>query len=207
MDKNKLFTLIGKAVMVILIVVGVTLSYFVMSDGNPDGLDARGIQALGTEIAQAEGAQNKMTQAELMSYIDEKGMEKKEELSKVLHKDVKNVLNFTYFILALVVVLLLIVGSIFSLLANPKKFLISLLSGLGFIGIMLAIYYGVSDTVPTILVEKENAAVIENTISEEQRLFVSSNWRIASWAYFSTILLILSAVIILVVGELAKLFR
>jgi hypothetical protein len=207
MDKNKIFTLIGKAVMVILIVVGVILSYFVMSDGNPDGLDARGIQALGTEIAQAEGAQNKMTQADLMSYIEEKGMEKKVELSKVLHKDVKNVLNFTYASIFLILFLLLIVGSIFSLLANPKRFLITLLIGLGFVGVMFAIYYGVSDVVPTILVEKENAAVIENTISEEQRQFVSSNWRIASWASFSTALLIISAIVILIVGELAKLFR
>lgn len=207
MDKNKIFTLIGKAVMVLLIVVGVILSYFVMSDGNPDALDARGIQALGTEIAQAEGAQNTMTQAQLMSYIDEKGMEKRDELSKVLHKDVKNVLNFTFVTLFLIMFLLLIVGSIFSLLANPKKFIITLLIGVGFVGVMFAIYYGVSDTVPTVLVEKENAAVIENTISEEQRQFVASNWRIASWAYFSTALLIISAIVILIVGEVAKLFR
>lgn len=207
MDKNKIFTLIGKAVMVLLIVVGVILSYFVMSDGNPDALDARGIQALGTEIAQVKGAQNTMTQAELMSFIDEKGMEKRDELSKVLHKDVKNVLNFTFVTLFLIMFLLLIVGSIFSLLANPKKFIITLLIGVGFVGVMFAIYYGVSDTVPTVLVEKENAAVIENTISEEQRQFVASNWRIASWAYFSTALLIISAIVILIVGEVAKLFR
>lgn len=207
MDKNKIFTLIGKGIMVLLIVVGVILSYFVMSDGNPDALDARGIQALGTEIAQAEGAQNTMTQAELMSYIDEKGMEKRDELSKVLHKDVSNVLNFMWGTLYLIIFLLLIVGSIFLLMANPKKFVISLLIGVGFVGVLFAIYYGVSDTVPTVLVEKENAAVIENTISEEQRQFDTSNWRIASWAYFSTALLIISAIVILIVGEVAKLFR
>jgi hypothetical protein len=207
MDKNKIFTLIGKVVMVLLIVVGVTLSYFVMSDGNPDALDARGIQALGTEIAQAEGAHNKMTQADLMSYIDEKGMEKRDELSKVLHSDVKNVLNFTFATIFIILFLLLIVGSVFSLMANPKRFVITLLVGVGFVGLLFAIYYGVSDTVPTVLVEKENAAVIENTISEEQRQFVASNWRIASWAYFSTALLIISAIVILIVGEVAKLFR
>jgi hypothetical protein len=207
MDKNKIFTLISKGIMVLLIVVGVLLSYFVISDGNPDGLKDKEIKALGSEIAQEKGAQNTMTQAELMSYIDKEGMKKRDELSMALHKDVKNVLNFTFITLILIMFLLLIVGSVFSLLANPKKFVITLLVGVGFVVVLFAIYYGVSDTVPTVLVENENAAVIENSIGEEQRQFVSSNWRIASWAYFSTALLIISAIVILIVGEVAKLFR
>jgi hypothetical protein len=207
MDKNKIFTLISKGIMVLLIVVGVLLSYFVISDGNPDGLKDKEIKALGSEIAQEKGAQNTMTQAELMSYIDKEGLKKRDELSMALHKDVKNVLNFTFITLILIMFLLLIVGSVFSLLANPKKFVITLLVGVGFVVVLFAIYYGVSDTVPTVLVENENAAVIENSIGEEQRQFVASNWRIASWAYFSTALLIISAIVILIVGEVAKLFR
>lgn len=207
MDKNKLFTLIGKVLMIVLIFVGVVFSYFVMSDGNPDAFEASEIKALGSEIARAEGADKSMTQADLISYIDEKGNEKKEELSKILHKDVSTLLDFTLYVLYFVIGLLLIVGSIFSLIANPKKFVISLMIGIGFVGLMFAIYYGVSDVVPSALVEKENLAVIENTIGEEERLFNVSNWRIASWAYFSTALLIISAIFILVIGEIAKLFR
>lgn len=206
MNNNSKAGLVGKVIMGVLILVGVVLSYFIMSDGNPDGLDEKGIQKLGTEVAKAQNAQETMNQGELLFFIQQEGMKKRDEMSLVLHKDVSNVINFT-FLIGLIAGLSVVFGLVMALISNPKKFLISISTSLVFIIILIAIYYGVSDEVPTALVEKENLAILENTISEDQRQFIAPNWRIATWAFVTTGVLIFSAVLALVAGEVAKIFR
>jgi hypothetical protein len=206
MDSGKLFNLIAKGVMIVLIVVGVVLSYFVMLDGNPGGLSDKEIHALGTEIAKADGADKTMTQTELMNYIQSKGLEKKEEMELVLDKDVSNVIDYTKVILY-IIILAVIFGMVMGLLANPKKFLISFAVGIGFVALLYIIYNGVSDAVPADLLAKEDTAILENNLTEEGRQFVPDSWRIASWAYVSTALLILTTLVVLVAGEVARIFR
>jgi hypothetical protein len=206
MNKNNIYNLIAKGLMATLIVVGVVLSYFVLSDGNPDALDTKGVQALGTEIAKAEGVQNKLTQSELIAYIEEKGEGKRQELSKVLHKDVSNVLQFTYLQLFLIIGTV-VLGMVIGLIVNPKKFLVSLAIGGGFIIVLVAIYYNVSDSVPESLILKENQAVLDNTITEDKKLFIPSNWRLASWAIISSIILLFASIFVWIAGELTKVFK
>jgi hypothetical protein len=206
MDNGKLFNLIAKGVMIVLIVVGVVLSYFVMLDGNPGGMSDKEIHALGTEIAKADGADKTMTQTELMNYIQTKGIEKKEAMELVLDKDVSNVIDYTKVILY-IIILAVVFGMVMALISNPKKFVVSFAVGAVFIGLLFGIYYGVSDVVPTELVAKEDAAIVENALTEEGRQYVADSWRIASWAYVSTALLILTTLVVLVAGEVARIFR
>ncbi len=206
MNNNKIYNLIAKGIMVVLIVIGVYFTGKIWSDGNPDKLDTKGIQALGTEIAKAEGAQDKMTQSELITYIETKGEEKRQEMSKVLHKDVKGVINFSL-IQILIVILTVVLGLVIGLMVNPKKFLISFAIGGGFVGLLLAIYYGVSDEVPAVLLQKENQAVLEGALDEEKKLYLPGNWRIASWAFMSTVILLIGAVFVWIAGEVSRIFK
>jgi hypothetical protein len=206
MDNDKKINLIAKGVMIILIIVGVALSYFVMLDGNPGGMTDKEIHALGTEIAKADGADKTMTQTELMNYIQTKGIEKKEALELVLDKDVSNVIDYTKYIIY-IIILAVVFGMVMGFLANPKKFLISFAVGVGFVALLYIIYNGVSDVVPADLVAKEDTAILENMLTEEGRQYVPDSWRIASWAYVSTSLLILTTLVVLVAGEVARIFR
>ena len=98
-------------------------------------------------------------------------------------------------------------GLVIGFIVNPKKFLVSFAIGGGFIGLLLAIYYGVSDEVPALLLQKENQAVLEGGLAEEKKLYIPGNWRIASWAFVSTTVLLIGAVFVWVAGEVSRIFK
>ncbi len=200
---DKIINLGSKGLMLVIIVVGVVLSAMIMSYGNPYGMTKVETDSMGLEIAKSENADKKgLTQEELNTFIEDAGVEKKNQLLHEQGDKVSTTLGFSQIILYLAAGLI-VVALIIAIIGSPKQYIVGMIGVGVFIG-LLAIIYSTSGTdVPEAL----TLAEAEKLKPGEEGLFSGGNWKIAGASIVSMMVLIVLAVVTIVGSEVYKVIK
>lgn len=187
---DKIINLGAKGIMILLIVIGVILSYIVISYGNPQAYKDNDMYQMGREVALKEGKDKSMTQAELDNFIMTTGQAMKDELSATQDSNVFNAIMFTL-IIFIVTAGVVLLGSVFGLVLDPKKYLMGVVGVIVLFILVYAVWAGSSDELPAKLVEANN-----NMISDGKNpIYENSGMKLAGGAIWSTVVLLVLAVI------------
>lgn len=185
---EKIFNIIAKSIMLIVIIIGVVLSVIVMSYGNPKGYGDKEIYAMGKEVAISEGLDDKLGQADLDAFINKTGTDMKHELMEKQDGNVFNAIIFTRVIL-FVAALLILVALVVGLVNEPKKYLIGL-GGIVVLAILVFVVYKMSsDVLPESLVERNNDMLKDG----KPALYDEGGFKLAGGVIWSSIILIVIA--------------
>ncbi len=200
---DKIINLGSKGLMIIIIVVGVVLSGMIMSYGNPYGMNKEETDAMGLEIAKNENAdKSDMTQEQLNAFIEDAGVEKKNELLHQQGEKVSTTLGFSKWVLYLAG-LLIIVALVLAIIGSPKEYIVGMI-GVGAFVALIAIIYSMAGTdVPESLTIAEAAKLNPG----EEGLFTGGNWKIAGASMVSMMVLIVLAVVSIVGSEVYKIIK
>lgn len=200
---DKIINLGSKGLMIIIIVVGVVLSGMIMSYGNPYGMNKEETDAMGLEIAKNENAdKSDMTQEQLNAFIEDAGVEKKNELLHQQGEKVSTTLGFSKWVLYLAG-MLIIVALVLAIIGSPKEYIVGMI-GVGAFVALIAIIYSMAGTdVPESLTIAEAAKLNPG----EEGLFTGGNWKIAGASMVSMMVLIVLAVVSIVGSEVYKIIK
>ena len=200
---DKIINLGSKGLMIIIIVVGVVLSTMIMSYGNPYGMNKEETDAMGLEIAKSENAaESDLTQEELNTFIEDKGVDMKNQMLHEQGEKVSTTLSFSKWILILAA--LLIVGAlIFAIIGSPKEYVVGIIGAGVFIGLIAVIYSMSGTDVPASL----TLAEAEKLKPGEEGLFTGGNWKVAGASMVSMMVLIVLAVVSIVGSEVYKIIK
>lgn len=201
---NNILNLGLKSISAILVIVGIILTVFVVSKGNPFAYEAKDITRLGTEVAMAEGAQDKMSQSELEKFILDKGVEIKEAQEKEVQSSVSTLIDFTYYTFIIVCIVLLL-GALYSIIIEPKKYIIGIVSAVVFLLVVFIIYKTASSEVPAEYILAENKSLADDP--DFVKAFTPDNWKLVSAALTTTLLLLGIAISSWIVGSVMKIVK
>lgn len=200
---DKIINLSSKGLMIIIIVIGVVLSGMIMNYGNPYGMGKEETDAIGLEIAKSENADKQgLTQEQLNNFIEEKGVEEKNNMLGQQGEKVSSTLYFSFVIMGLAA-FLIVLALVAAIIGSPKKYMMGIVAGVGF-AILLFVIYSMSGTdVPPSLV----AAETEKLSPGQEGLFTGDNWKIAGWALGSSIFLGIAAAVITAGSSVYKMIK
>jgi hypothetical protein len=200
---DKIINLSSKGLMIIIIVVGVVLSGMIMSYGNPYGMNKEETDAIGLEIAKSENAdKSDMTQEQLNTFIEDAGIDKKNEMLHDQGEKVSTTLGFSKWVLYLAA-LLIVVALVMAIIGSPKEYIVGMI-GVGVFVALIAIIYSMAGTdVPESLTVAEAVKLKPG----EEGLFTGGNWKIAGASMVSMMVLIVLAVVTIVGSEVYKIIK
>ncbi len=193
-----------KAIVAIIAIVGVVLTIGLVRGGNPSAYDNADITKLGTEIAIEQGKDKTMTQAELERFIFDEGTRVKEEREAQVQANVNTIINFTFYVLG-AVVLVLILGTVVSIAGDLKKNMVGILGVIGFSILMFVIYSTASDVVPAEYVAAEAKELANNP--DYVSVYTPSNWKMVSASLTSVFILGGIAIAMWLVGSVMKIVK
>ena len=196
---NKVQNIILKALTIILIGTGVLMTYMVMNDENPYSMSSEEKIALGEK--EYSKKKEKLEYADAQVWIKNKSDEIVSEKEETLTNDVSNVIDFTTGILILSG--LLVLASFVYLITIDYKKALKILAGVAALFLFLIIsYYTASDQVPACI------AAMDGELDVCQKaIYTSANWKIASAAISTTLILIIITALAWISGPVMKLFR
>ena len=198
---NKVQNIILKGITVFLIGVGVLLTVWVMRDDNPYPMQPNDQRQWAIKEANEKNLDTKLTEQELSKWINERTDEIVKDKKQTLVDDVSNVIAFSSGLL-FIALFLVIGGFVYLLIIDTKKAL-KILAGIGaFALFMTIIYYSSSNEVPVCI-----SAMDGDVLCEKDLKFTPENWKIASAAISTTLLLIGVTVLAWISGSVMKLFR
>ena len=193
-----------KAIVAIIAIVGIVLTIGLVRGGNPSAYDDADIMKLGTEIAVEQGKDKTMTQSELERFIFDEGTRVKEEREKEVQANVNVIMNFTFYVLG-AVILVLILGTVASIAGDFKKYMVGIIGMIGFLILLFVIYSTASDEIPAqyLAYEAKELANDPDYIS----VYTPSNWKMVSAALTSTFVLGGIAIAMWIVGSVMKIVK
>jgi uncharacterized membrane protein len=195
---NKIQNIILKAIIFIFIGTGVFMTYNVMNDDNPYGMQPEEHREWGKKAYNEEG--ENLTPGEANVWITKKTEEIVEEKKEILDSHVSNVIDYTRFLVIFSVVLVL--GSFVYLITIDYKKALKILAGMTALVLFLYISYAIaSDAVPACI------GIMDGDVAECKKIYTPSNWKIASAAISTTLVLIIITILAWVSGPVMKLFR
>jgi len=200
---NKVQNIILKALTFILIGTGVLMTYWVMNDDNPYPMKPWEHAEWGKKAYNEEfqGKDEKLTPAEASVWIKDKTEELVNEKKQNLDNDVSKVIDYTRVLLFLCIILVL--ASFVYLITIDYKKALKILAGFVALGLFIYIsYITASDEVPMCI-----SAMDGNVEGCQKPIFTSDNWKIASAAISTTLILIIVTVLAWISGSVMKLFR
>jgi hypothetical protein len=200
---DKIINLSSKGLMIVIIVIGVVLSGLIMSYGNPYGMSKEETDAIGLEIAKSENADKQgLTQEQLNDYIEEKGIEEKNNLLGQQGEKVATTLVFSQWIMY-IAALLIVAALVIAIIGSPKQYVVGIIGVGVFVGLLAIIYSMAGTDVPEVL----TIAEAEKLNPGDEGLFTGGNWKIAGASMISMMVLIVLAVVTIVGSEVYKLIK
>ena len=217
MDINKILNLGGKALMIILIVVGAYLTFGVANLGNPNAWNIEDINSAGIEIVENADNERKakekdsfkatselLTQEELDKKIESEGTALRDELLKEQDDQLVTTLNFTKYLLY-IAIFLIVAGAILGVVLAPKKFIVGILGMIVFAVMMYLIYTSAGGDIPGFYTAREAGIALEKPDYETAYTF--DNWKMASAALTGSMVLIGIAVLGIIASSVVKLLK
>jgi len=201
---NNILNIGLKSLVAIIAIVGIYLTVTLVQGGNPSAYDNQDIVKLGTEVAVEQGKKDKLTQAELEKFIMDEGIRVKEEREAAVQANVNTIMNFTFYVLGAVVVVLLL-GTILSIAGDFKKYMIGIIATVGFLVLVYIIYAATSDVVPAQYLAAEAKELANNPDFEP--VYTPSNWKMVSAAFTTTIILGGIAILMWIAGSVIKIVK
>jgi len=201
---NNIFNIGLKVVVAIIILIGSVMTVGIVQGGNPSAYDDQDIQKLGQEVAIEQGKIDKLTQVELDRFILDEGLKIKEQREKEVQASVDSIMNFTFYLLGAVVVVLLL-GTLLSIAGDFKKYLIGIISTVAFLILLYAIYASTGSEVPQEYITMENTRAADDPTYV--KMFTSGNWKMVSAAYTTSVLLIGVAILAWIAGAVMKIVK
>ncbi|MCT4582233.1 MAG: hypothetical protein N4A35_12545 [Flavobacteriales bacterium] len=201
---NNIFNIGLKVVVAIIILIGSVMTVGIVQGGNPSAYDDQDIQKLGQEVAIEQGKSDELTQAELDRFILEEGLKIKEQREKEVQESVDSIMNFTFYLLGAVVVVLLL-GTLLSVAGDFKKYLVGIISTVAFLILLYAIYASTGSEVPEAYVAMENVRAADDPAYV--KMFTEGNWKMVSAAYTTSVLLIGVAILAWIAGAVMKIVK
>lgn len=200
---DKIINLSSKGLMLVIIVVGVVLSAMIMSYGNPYGMNKEETDAMGLEIAKNENAdKGDLTQEQLNTFIEDAGVDKKNQLLHEQGEKVSTTLGFSKWVLYLAA-LLIVVALVMAIIGSPKEYIVGIIGAGVFVGLIAVIYMMAGTDVP----ESLTIAEAEKLKPGEEGLFTGGNWKVAGTAMVSMMVLIALATTSIVGSEVYKIIK
>jgi len=201
---NNIVSMGLKAIVTIIAVVGVVLTIGLVRGGNPSAYDNADIMKLGTEIAVEQGKDKTMTQTELEGFIFDEGTRVKEEREKAVQANVNSIMNFTFYVLG-AVVLVLILGTVISIAGDFKKNMVGILGMIGFLILLFVIYSATSGEVPEQYLAYEAKELANNP--DYVSVYTPGNWKMVSASLTSVFILGGIAIAMWLVGSVMKIVK
>jgi Flp pilus assembly protein TadB len=200
---DKIINISSKALLLIIVVVGVVISSIIMSYGNPSFMNEEEVNALGMEMVKEGNLDpSQYTQEEINDIIRETGKTKKEELAIEQGDKVVTVTNFTLIVMVIAVFLILL-GVVLGLISSPKEYVVGLIGAVVFVVLIVIIYNIAGTDVPNSLSTAEAAKLQPG----QEALFTGDNWKLAGTAMLSMIVLIVIAAVSIVGSEVYKIVK
>lgn len=201
---NNILNIGLKSLVAIIAIVGIYLTVTLVQGGNPSAYDNQDIVKLGTEVALEQGKKDKLTQAELEKFIMDEGIRVKEEREAAVQANVNTIMNFTFYVLGAVVVVLLL-GTILSIAGDFKKYMVGIIATVGFLVLVYIIYAATSDAVPAQYLAAEAKELANNPDFEP--VYTPSNWKMVSAAFTTTMILGGIAILMWIAGSVIKIVK
>jgi hypothetical protein len=198
---NNILNIGLKSLVAIIIIIGAILTVTLVKGGNPSAYDNQDIVRLGTEVAIGEGKNDELSQVELDRFIMEEGLKIKAEREKEVQANVNTIMNFTFYVLG-AVILVLVFGTIFSVVGDFKKSIIGIVSTVGFLVIVYVIYVSTSNEVPAEYLAAETKELADNP--DFVAVYTPSNWKMVSASFTISSMLIIVAGFLAVAGWVKK---
>ena len=199
---NKVQNIVLKALMIVIIGTGVLLTYWVMNDDNPYSMKPEEHMEWGKQAYNEKfSGDKKLTMGEANEWIVKETDKIVEEKKESLNSDVSLVIGFTRLLLVLAV--LLVLASFVYLVTIDYIKALKILAGILLLGLfMIVCYFMASDQVPVCIKAMEGE--LEPC---QEALYTSANWKMASAAILTTVILIVVTVLAWISGPIMKLFR
>lgn len=201
---NNILNIGLKSLVAILAVIGILLTVSLVQGGNPSAYDNQDIVKLGTEVAIEQGKNDQLTQAELDKFIIDEGLKIKAEREKEVQANVDTIMNFTFYLLG-AVVLVLILGTLLSIAGDLKKYLIGIISTVAFLVLVYIIYVSTSSEVPIEYLTAEAKELADNP--NFKPVYTPENWKMVSAAFTTTLILGGIAIAMWVLGSFMKIIK
>ncbi len=200
---DKIINIGSKALLLIIVVVGVVISSIIMSYGNPSFMNEEEVNALGMEMVKSQNLDpTQYTQEEINEIIRETGKTKKDELSAEQGDKVVSVTNFTLIVM-LIAVFLIFLGVVLGLIGSPKEYIVGIIGAVVFVVLIVVIYNIAGVDVPNTLSSAEAAKLQPG----QEALFTGANWKLAGTAMISMIFLIALAAVSIIGSEVYKIVK
>lgn len=199
---DKIFNLVAKGIMLLIIVIGGILAGIVIKTGNPHQYDDKELYGLGKEVAIKEGKDKSLTQVELDSFIETTGKEIQEERKADQDSNVQTVMKFT---IAIIIITLgiVVLAMVFGVALNPKKFIVGIV-GIGvLVALVFIVYQTASEELPAKMIER-NAQLVQNGNEE---VYDAQGMKLAGGAIMSTLILLVLGVVAIVFSSIYKLVK
>lgn len=198
---NKIQNIVLKSITIILIGIGVLMTVWVMRDDNPTNMKKEEHKQWAIKKAKKLNKDKKLTADDLNIWIDKQTDEIVKEKEQILINDVSNVIDYTSVLL--LISFILVVASFGYLFFIDYKKALKILAGVSALVLFVIIsYYTASDKVPECI-----KAMDSDVICAKDFKFTSGNWKIASMAVTSSLLLICVTVLAWISGSVMKYFR
>lgn len=201
---NNIINIGLKAVVAIIAIVGIFLTISLVQGGNPSAYDNQDIVKLGNVVAVEQGKVKELSQGELDRFVMEEGLKIKKEREEEVQANVNTILNFTFYVLG-AVILVLVLGTVLSIAGDFKKYLIGIVSTIAFLILVYIIYATTSDVVPEMyqLAEAKEFADNPGFVS----VYTPENWKRISAAFTTTVILGSFAILMWIAGSVMKIVK
>ncbi|MCB9188984.1 MAG: hypothetical protein H6598_08670 [Flavobacteriales bacterium] len=186
---DKIINISAKALMIVIIIVGVILSGIIMGYGNPKGYKDKDIYRLGKEVALKEGVNKSASQQELDAFIEETGTKIKNDMMAEQDGHVFTVINFTGWVIGLALILIA-VAMVIGLIGDPKKAIKGIAGAVGLALLVYIVYTMSTDALPDYMLEKNADLAKEG----KDPIYDASGMKLAGGTIVSSIILIVVAI-------------
>jgi hypothetical protein len=207
MDINKIIGISSKAIMAVLIIVGLVMCYNVLADGNPKGWSEQDKYDQGQIIVAANGGQNELSPEALEKKINEEGKKVQETTLTRQTANVESTLGFTKWIVIFALILIA-AALVLAIVLSPKKFIVAGVGVIVFGIILYVIYSGAESEVPAMLTMNEADKFTQSSDPDNfEYVYTPDNWKMAGAAVTASLFLIGTAVVGIVVSSIVKLVK
>ena len=199
---NKIQNIVLKSIMGLIIFLGTLFTLWVVMSGDPGNMSDVELEQLAIQKAKSENLQNSMSQLDLDQWLRDTAKEIKTEKEKATFSSVSLVIDFTKYLFFFTILLVVAsVGYLFTV--DAKKAAINMAGIVGVVAFILIIYATAGSDVP----QEYVAAETLKGVADEDRAFTEGNWRFASAALTSTVVLTVIALLGWVGGTVMKMFK
>jgi hypothetical protein len=199
---NKIQNIVLKSIMGLIIFLGTLFTVWVVMSGDPGNMSDVELEQLAIQKAKSENLQDSMSQLDLDQWLRDTAKEIKTEKEKATFSAVSLVIDFTKYIFYFTI--LLVVGSVgYLFTVDAKKAAINMAGIAGVVGFILIVYYTAGSDVPQEYVATETL----KGVADENRAFTEGNWKFASAALTSTVVLTVIALLGWIGGTVMKMFK